>query len=308
MKPEAVAEHSADMSFLEHLDQFRAALLWMGGVLLVLFVPALLLADKIRDVLIRCSLPPQLQLQFFSPIEPFMVQLKIAMFTAVLVGAPLLFWRLWQFVKPALYGSEQRWIMRLTVICSVLFIVGAIMALLLAVPLMMRFSLSFQTDQLKPLIGLENFISLAGWMMLGFGIMFQLPVAIYLLAAGNIISVATFRKQRPLVVVGIVTIAALLMPDVVTQLVLSVPAWLMFEISLLLAAWTVRRRAAEASEAEPETVPADDPWTATPEVPPSTAPAVPAEEARLTRYQRPYGQAHPPHRIRFGGSGRRPPR
>ena len=297
------------MSFLEHLDQLRATLLWIGGTLLLLFVPALFLADRIQNLLIRVSFPTGLQLQFFSPVEPFMVQLKIALFTAALVGAPPIFWKLWQFIKPALYGSEQRWIIRLTAICSLLFVLGAVMALLIAVPLMMRFALSFQTEQLKPMIGLENFVSLAGWMMLGFGTMFQLPVAIYLLAAGNIVSVTTFRKQRPLVVVGIVTAGAILMPDVVSQLTLSIPAWLMFEISLLLAAWTLNHRADTAND---ETVVQPEPTATTEESIPSNGapisdnpPVIPEPVAGTNRYQRPYGETRPPHRLRFGGSGRR---
>jgi len=305
-------EDHGGMSFLEHLDQFRATLLWIGGLLLLLFVPAMFLADKLQNMMIKFCFPPGLKLQFFSPIEPFMVQLKIALFATVIVGAPIIFWKVWQFVKPALYGNEQRWIVRLTATCSLLFILGAAMAITVAVPLMMRFAMSFQTDQIQPMLGLENFISLAGWMMLGFGAMFQLPVAIYMLAASNMVSVATLRRQRPLVVVGIVTTAAILMPDVVSQLTLSIPAWLMYEISLLLAAWSIKRRA-ENQEAETQPTPDAESHEAVQDIAPTPSADfnnphnAPPEltEPGSNRYQRPYGDNHPPRRIKFGGQGRR---
>lgn len=298
---------SKAMSFLGHLEELRTALIWIGAGLTILFVPAMLASDWLLAGLIKIG-APGMKLQYFSPLEPFIVQLKIAFFAALLTGSPLVFWRLWKFVSPGLYQKERHLILRLTFVTTSLFLIGAVLALLLVVPLMMKFSLSFQTDQLVQLIGLQQFVSMSGWLMIGFGVMFQFPVATYLLVTSGLVSAATLRKQRPIVVVVILILAALLTPpDVLSQLILGIPAWAMFEISLLLAVATVRRRGTPAVEEDSTATPVTTSWF---DIGPEddyryeNVTREP-EPTGTNRYQRPYDRSQNRRRIRsIGNRGR----
>jgi sec-independent protein translocase protein TatC len=304
-----MTESGKTMPFLDHLEELRTALIRIGFGLVLLFLPAAYFSDWLMAELLRFG-APGMKLQFFSPFEPLMVQLKIAFFATLLAGAPLIFHQLWHFIAPGLHLQERRLVLRFTVTASVLFLIGAAVALVLVTPLMMRFALSFQSDQLAPLIGLQEFVSMTGWMMLGFGVMFEFPVATYLLVAGGIISVETLRRQRPVIVVVILVLAAILTPpDVLSQLILAIPAWIMFELSLVLAAASVRRRRREETESEVPEKPfaggwfdcgPDDPPEPDAEYhPPALEPA-----PGVSRYQRPYDQLSHRRKTRFIGGSR----
>jgi len=175
-------------------------------------------------------------LHYFSPMEVFLVQLKLALVLALVAGYPWNIVQIWRFLKPALYPNERSafrlWIAGI----SVLFFAGVVFCIGLILPLLMNFSASFANAQVRPVIGLAAFLDLAGWLMLAFGIMFQAPVIVLVAVRFGLISVESLRSKRPYVVVGILILSALLTPpDVVSQLMLAVPTWLLFEFGLLLA-------------------------------------------------------------------------
>ena len=103
-------------------------------------------------------------------------------------------------------------------------------------PLIMKFSMSFATEQIKPILGISNFIVLSGWLMLAFGLMFQFPIAIYFLFRFDIVSLESLKNKRPYIVVILLIIAAILTPpDVVSQILLFIPTYLLFELGLFFA-------------------------------------------------------------------------
>ena len=115
--------------------------------------------------------------------------------------------------------------------------IGALLALAAVIPVVMRFSLSFSGDKLQPVIGLSSFLHFTALIVAGFAIVFELPVALLLAIRCGLVSVETLRKQRPYIVVGLFVFAALLTPpDVVSQLLMGLPGWLLFELTLLIGA------------------------------------------------------------------------
>ena len=119
---------------------------------------------------------------------------------------------------------------------SVLFAGGIAFCIGLILPMLMRFSGGFATPELQPVLGLANFLNLAGWLMLAFGVMFQSPIAVLLAVRFGVISAETIRRKRPYVMTGILIAAAILTPpDIVSQVMLAVPTWLLFELGLILA-------------------------------------------------------------------------
>ncbi len=232
-----------DMSFLEHLEELRNVLFRVGGCLLLLFPVAAYFSQDMIDLLVLYCCPPGFELKYFSPMEPLWVQLKIALLAAIVTGMPYIAWQIWRFIAPGLYERERLLIRRVAAISWLMFILGAVFCLSFILPLMMKFSLELQTKYVQPVIGLESFISMTGLLMLGFGVMFQFPILIYVLIHSGIVEITTVRKKRPYIIVLVLILAAVLTPpDIVSQIMLAVPSYLMFEISLLIASISCRRK------------------------------------------------------------------
>ena len=177
------------------------------------------------------------------------MQLKLSLAVALALAYPWNVLQLWKFVLPALYPKERRALGGWIVLSSVLFFTGGAFCVGVILPLLMTFSGSFATSALRPLIGLEGFLDLAGWLTLAFALMFQTPIVVYMAVRLGFVSSAALARKRPYVVVAILVVAALLTPpDVVSQLLLAAPTWLLFEAGLFLA-----RRAEKRRKTGPET-------------------------------------------------------
>ena len=137
---------------------------------------------------------------------------------------------------PALYEKEKRFIHSIVWLTSALFMAGVAFCLIVCFPLIVQFGMSFAGETLTPVFGVSNLISLAIWLSLAFGCMFQFPLVTYALVRGGIVSYETVCDKRPYVVVGILVVAALLTPpDIVSQIILGAPTYLLFEAGLLAA-------------------------------------------------------------------------
>ncbi len=225
-------------TLLEHLEALRQTL-WRILIAVVLLFPAAYWAtDPVLQELIRWTLPPEAgMLHYFTPMEAFLTELKLAFILTLIVSFPWNVWQLWRFLAPALYAHERRFVWGWLSAGTFLFLAGASLAVGAIMPLVMRFAYSFGSDRLRPMIGLESFVSLAGVLALAFGVMFQFPLVVMLLVRTGLVSVKTFRAGRPMVIVVIFILATVLTPpDVVSQLMLAFPTWLLFEIGLLCAA------------------------------------------------------------------------
>lgn len=238
-----MASSDGSNSFLSHLEALRALLLKSLAAVAVLLLPAFYCANEVMNRLLAyLSRPlngegPTLQFHFFSPLEPFLVQLKLSLLLALFGALPYVSLQVARFVAPALYSHERRALRWLAGMISVLFLIGAAFAFFLVLPLLLNFARSYSTPQLTPMLGLANFVELAGLLLLGFGLMFQLPVVTLLLVKTGVVRVATLRKQRPVILIVILALAAILTPpDVLSQLLMAIPTWLLFEAALLIAA------------------------------------------------------------------------
>lgn len=227
-----------ETGFAEHLDALRSAL---GRILLavaVVFPFGCWYADRVLKALIRYALPESMGgLHYFTPMEAFTVELKLGLFLALAATFPWNFWQLWRFVAPGLYAHERRAVWKWLGAGTVLFLAGAGFAILGIFPMVMKFSASFGGDGLQPMLGIGGFVSLAGYMALAFGVMFQFPLLILILTRAGLVSVETLRRGRPIVLIAILVLAAVLTPpDLLSQILLAAPTYLLFEIALWIAA------------------------------------------------------------------------
>lgn len=223
-------------TLISHLEALRRALLRCLAVTGLLYPVGFFVSPWVIRALTRWCFPDGTGLHYFAPMEVFWVQLKLALVLSLAAAYPWNVWQLWSFVLPALYPRERRAFGRWIVLSSALFFAGGAFCIGAILPLIMDFSGAFAAPELTPVIGLRQFLDLAGWLTLAFGVMFQSPVAVMLAVRFGLVDADALAGKRPYVVTAILALAALLTPpDVLSQLMLALPTYLLFELGLLLA-------------------------------------------------------------------------
>lgn len=238
-------------SLIGHLEALRRTLLSCLIATALLYPVAFLASPYVISSLVRWSFPPEAgKLHYFAPMEVFWVQLKLALILALALAYPWNMLQLWRFLLPALYDGERRVLGWWIVFSSVLFFGGVAFCTGVILPMLMNFSGGFATPELQPILGLANFLNLAGWLMLAFGVMFQAPIAVLLAVRFGAISTESLKRKRPYVMTAILILAAILTPpDIVSQVALAIPTWLLFELGLFLAGQMKRKGEQEYEQA-----------------------------------------------------------
>ena len=221
-------------TLVEHLEALRTMLIRCLLVLAIGLLPIFFVTPYVMDLLIKVMMAEnEVTLNFFSPMEVFILQLKTALVLDILVCFPYMAREIWRFVAPALYQNEQNFIKSIVLTSSALFIIGVLFCLFFILPLIIRFGLSFVTDSIQPVFGIGNIVSLALWLSLVFGLMFQFPLITYALIRSDLVSVEAMKSKRTYVFVGILILSGLLTPpDIISQLMLTLPTYGLFEIGL----------------------------------------------------------------------------
>lgn len=243
--------HDKPMPLIEHLMELRQRLLWSVGAFLIAFALCYyfstaiygFLAQPLANVLIGQGGADR-RMIFTALYEAFFTYLKVAFFGAIFFSFPIWATQLWLFIAPGLYRSEKRTIMPFLVASPFLFLLGAALAYYFIFPLAWHFFISFETPAGAGTVPIQleakvsEYLSLVMHMILAFGIAFQMPVGLVLLCKVGILNVASLRKGRRYAIVGMFVVAAIITPpDVISQVGLAVPLILLYEISILLAAW-----------------------------------------------------------------------
>ena len=226
-----------DESLITHLEALRSTLIRCFFALGIGLIPLFLVAPYFMDWLIKIMIGKNnVSLNYFSPMEVFILQIKIAVVLDFLCCFPYIARQIWQFVVPALYENERKFIKSIVLSSSALFIIGVLFCLFFILPLIINFGISFSTSEIKAMFGISNIIGLALMLSIIFGLMFQFPLITYSLIRFNITSYESVKNKRSYVFVGILIIAGILTPpDIVSQLMLTIPTYLLFEIGLWFA-------------------------------------------------------------------------
>jgi sec-independent protein translocase protein TatC len=241
-------------SFIEHFEELRRTIFKCLAAIIVLFVPSFLVSPEVINFLISWSCPPELaKLNYFSPMEVFIIQMKLAAVISIAASFPFWLWQVWRFLLPALYEKERK-ALKWWVSASVfLFALGAFFCIALILPMIMKFSAGFASGNLQPVISLSAFLNLSGWLVLAFGAMFQFPIAVMLAVRFGFVKYSFLADKRPYIVILILIIAAVLTPpDVVSQIMLAVPTYLLFEIGLFFSRGLEKKKEAAARPQKPE--------------------------------------------------------
>ena len=231
------SKQDQESTLISHLEALRRALLRSIIALAIGIVPLFLVSPYALDWFCKqIVLQGGLTLHYFSPMEVFLLQLKISALLDCVLFSPYIAWNIWQFVLPALYEKEKRFIRSIVALTSMLFIAGVAFCLIVCFPLIVQFGMSFAGATLQPVFGVSNLVTLALWLSLAFGCMFQFPLVTYALIRAGIVNYETVCSKRPYVVVAILLFAAFLTPpDIISQLLLGAPTYFLFETGLFAA-------------------------------------------------------------------------
>ena len=244
----AYDEHGA--SIIDHIEELRWRLIKCIGITILLVPIAWPFSQILIDWIVKNLCPPELgSLYYTSPMELFFLRLRFSLIIAFSAGMPAWIWHIWRYLTPGLYKQEIKAIVLAAGGSLFLFLGGIAMGLFGIFPILMRYSLNMQTSEIRPLINVSSCLGLAGWLMLGFGICFQLPVVLLGLIQLGIVRVATLKHLRPYIVIGIFFIAAVLTPpDLISQMAMGIPTWSLYEISLIIGTQIEKTRLKKEQE------------------------------------------------------------
>ena len=233
-------------TFVEHLAELRSRLINSFIFLFVFFVICYFFAENIYSFLVEPYADAvrddsvNRRLIFTALHETFITYLKLAFFTAFLISSPLILIQLWMFIAPGLYKNEKNALLPYLVATPILFLLGAMLVYYLIMPLAIKFFLTFETAagintlpiQLEAKV--NEYLSLIMRLIFAFGLSFQLPVLLSLLARVGFINSAYLKKRRKYVIIIIFIVAAILTPpDPITQIGLGIPLLILYELSIL---------------------------------------------------------------------------
>lgn len=236
------------MPFLDHLEELRWRLLWCVLAIALGALVGWFVVDhfNVLGVLIR----PLHEVEGFrgrlvytGPYEPFFLTLKLALLVGFVLAFPVIVFQIWSFLSPALLPSERRVIMPALYLGFALFTGGVVMAYRLVLPMTLKFTMGFQTAALEQMLTAEKYLSAVTRLLLAFGVAFELPVVIMILAALGVVTPEFLAAKRRHAFVGITVLAAVLTPgDVLTVTVMMmVPLFLLYELSIVLSRLVTRK-------------------------------------------------------------------
>ncbi len=240
----------------EHLTELRDRLIRCFIAVFVGFVIAYIFKERLFAILTRPLIRVMQEgetLIFTGIPEAFFTYLKVSLLAGLLLAAPVIIYQFWMFVAPGLYKKERRMMIPIVFVSAFFFIGGALFGYFIVFPFGFKFLLSFATENIQALPSMREYLSFSSKLLLAFGVAFELPIVITFLARLGLVSVPFLKKHRKYALLIFFAGSALLTPpDVVTQIMLSLPLMVLYEISIIGARVFGKQRDIPDTEEEPE--------------------------------------------------------
>jgi len=247
---------TAQDTFISHLvelrDRLLRAILAVVAVFLCLFYWAKDLYALLAKPLLA-ALPAGGQMIATDVVGVFLVPVKVAFLVSFVVALPYVLYQVWAFVAPGLYVHEKRLVLPLVVASSLLFLAGMAFAYFLVFPMVFQFMAGIAPEGVAWMTDIDKYLSFVLTTFIAFGVTFEVPVVVIVLVRAGIISIEKLKEIRPYVIVGAFVVGAIFTPpDVISQVMLAVPLWLLYELGIVLAPFVGRSTVPGSGEVDKE--------------------------------------------------------
>jgi sec-independent protein translocase protein TatC len=242
-------EKLAEGTLISHLLELRDRLIRSIVAIALAFVPCMFYSNQIFTFVatpLKEKLPKGTQLIATTVMSPFTTPFKLSLFVAVFIAMPYVIYQLWAFVAPGLYRHEKRFAVPLLISSIVLFYVGVLFAYFFVFPVMFQFFASTTPRGVAMMTDISSYLDFVLTMFLAFGAAFEVPVAVVLLVLTGVVRLEKLKENRGYVLIGIFIVAAFLTPpDAVSQCIMAIPMYALYEGGLLMARVLSKMKAAE---------------------------------------------------------------
>jgi sec-independent protein translocase protein TatC len=238
------------MSYLHHLEELRRRIIVSAIALVVAFAVAWIFAWQILAILKGPA--GGVTLNYMSPMEPFLVRFKLAMFGGVILALPVVLFEILSFVSPALKTKERRYTIGILIMIVAFFAIGVVFGYRVVMPPGIRWLFNVAGTQMRPVLSANQYVTFMGWFMIGLGISFETPVFIWMLVGLHVVTPEQLTKQWRWAIIVILIVASVITPDwsPVTMTLVAIPMGILYLLSILLAKFTTRKRRAAAAAAD----------------------------------------------------------
>jgi Twin arginine targeting (Tat) protein translocase TatC len=240
---EAGAAEALQLGLFSHLFELRSRLLKAIAFVLLVLLALVPFANRLYAILaapLVSRLPPGAHLIATEVTSPFLTPLKLALFTAFFVSMPMILYQLWAFVRPGLYASEKRLARPLLAASLILFYLGCAFAFFLVLPAAFRFLAAVTPQGVEMMTDITHYLDFVLLVFFAFGLCFEVPVAVVILAALGVVDPAGLRGSRRYAMVGAFAISAVITPpDITSMIMLAVPMYLLYELGVLAVKWLI---------------------------------------------------------------------
>ncbi len=252
---ETAGPDPVEQPLLSHLVELRTRIVHALIGVAVVLVPLLFVAKQLYHFLatpLLKLLPPGSTMIATEVASPFFTPFKLAAVVAFAVALPWVLFQIWAFVAPGLYKNERKLVLPLLASSTALFYIGVAFAYFLVLPTVFRFFVSSAPEGVAVMTDVSKYLDFVLKLFLAFGVAFETPVAIVLLVMTGFVTPQQLAARRDYVLVGIFVVAAVLTPpDVMSQTMLAVPSYLLYELGILVSRWAVRKRKPAEADAAP---------------------------------------------------------
>jgi len=233
-----------EMTFLEHLEELRWRIIYsIIGILVGTIICWIFIDFLVNDILLLPARNAHVQLQNLKPFGQLMLFFEVAIVGGAILSLPNIFYQLWKFISPALKKNERKYISAIVTFSTLCFLIGIVFAYYVMLPLSLKFAVQFGTAEIKNIFAITEYMSIIISIMLGSGLVFELPMISFFLTKIGILKPSFMKKYRRHAIVVIFIAAAFLTPgtDPVSQLILAAPLVLLYEISIIISKMAVKK-------------------------------------------------------------------
>lgn len=231
--------NNEETSFVSHLVELRTRLIHALAGMLAIFLPLAPFANDIYSFLAQpllIHMPEGTSMVAIEVISPFLTPLKLTLMLSVFISIPWIFYQVWKFVSPGLYKHEQRIALPLISAATGLFYAGMLFAYFVVMPLIFQFLTATAPEGVAVMTDISKYLDFILTLFFAFGMAFQVPIATFLLVKTGVSTPQSLAEKRPYIIVGAFVVGMLLTPpDVISQTLLALPMWLLFEAGLIMS-------------------------------------------------------------------------